>query len=112
MIRKKAIINSHRPQNDANCALKAVISLGKASQFFQFSKTAEICCYTNRNMCPTIDVSTLCFRAEFILNYFCRNVVFSVLHIANWDSMDISNRAACLSLLLRVSAASCFIKKQ
>jgi len=40
---------------------------------------------------------------------FCCKVVFSVLHVANWDSEDVSKREAYLSLLLRVSAG--FLKQ-
>lgn len=51
----------------------------------------------------------LCSRIHIKLLSFCCNVVFSVLHLATWDSEDGSNRGAYLSLLLRVSAG--FLKQ-
>lgn len=51
----------------------------------------------------------LCSKIPIILLSFICNAVFSVLHLTNWNSQDISNREAQLSLPLRVSVA--FLKQ-
>lgn len=51
----------------------------------------------------------LCSKIHIILLSFICNAVFSVLHLTNWNSQDISNREAQLSFPIRVSVA--FLKQ-